>query len=201
MRHGTASESCPAGMSDFRIRLATAGDLPAFRELIPESVRKLSAAHYSPAQIESAITHVFGPDTRLIRDGTYYAVEANGRVVGCGGWSKRLTIYGGDQMAAREDPLLDPQKDAARIRAFFIDPAFSRRGIGRALLEVCAGAALQAGFERLELVATLPGEQLYKTCGFEVMERIPTVLPDGVKIEFVRMGRAARWITESPRNA
>lgn len=173
----------------FHIRLATPADLPALRELIPFSVRTLSQAHYSQAQIESAIQYVFGPDTQLMADGTYFVVQAEHTVVGCGGWSRRRTLYGGDQMKAGEDPLLDPATEAARIRAFFVHPAWARRGIGSAILEACFSAAREAGFQRLELMATLPGVPLYRAFGFEVAEPVETLLPDGVSVPFVRMVR------------
>ena len=174
-------------MSAPTFRLATDSDLPAIRALIPPSVRALSADVYSTAQIESALVHVFGPDTQLISDGTYFVAECDGKLVGCGGWSKRKTIYGGDQIMQRDDALLDPQTDAARIRAFFIHPNHARQGIGSGILRRCVEGAGEAGFNRLELVGTLPGERLYAKYGFEVVERIPTLLPDGIEIEFVRM--------------
>jgi GNAT superfamily N-acetyltransferase len=172
-----------------QIRLANAADLPVLRELIPLSVRALSQAQYSPAQIESAIRHVFGPDTQLIFDGTYFVAEAGLTVVGCGGWSRRRTLYGGDQMKTAVDPLLAPATEAARIRAFFVHPAWVRRGIGSALLEACFRAAGEAGFKRFELMATLPGVPLYRAFGFEEAEAVHSMLPDGVAISFVRMVR------------
>jgi GNAT superfamily N-acetyltransferase len=173
----------------FHIRLATAADLPALREIIPQSVRALSQSQYSPTQIESAIRYVFGPDTQLISDGTYFVAQAEHSLVGCGGWSRRRTLYGGDQMKAGEDPLLHPATEAARIRAFFVHPAWARRGVGSALLEACFRAAGEAGFQRLELMATLPGVPLYRAYGFEEAEAVESVLPDGVAVPFIRMVR------------
>lgn len=173
----------------FHLRLATPADLPALRELIPLSVRALSEAHYSEAQVESALRYVFGPDTQLLADGTYFVVQAGNALIGCGGWSRRRTLYGGDQMKAGEDPLLDPATEAARIRAFFVHPAWARRGVGSAILEACFRAAHGAGFQRLELMATLPGVPLYRAFGFEVAEPVETLLPDGVSVPFVRMVR------------
>lgn len=173
-----------------RVRLATPADLPALRALIPRSVRALSRSYYSDAQIEGAIEHVFGPDTQLIADGTYFVVEAGGAIVGCGGWSRRRTLYGGDQMKDAVDPLVDPATEPARIRAFFVDPDWARRGIGSRLLDACVGAARRAGFRRLELAATLPGEPLYRAYGFEPLERIEAPLPDGLGLPIVRMARA-----------
>jgi GNAT superfamily N-acetyltransferase len=176
--------------ADQRVRIATLADLPALSRLIPESVRVHSRGYYSDAQIESAIRHVFGVDTQLIADGTYFAAEAEGRIVGCGGWSRRATLYGGDQMKDQVDPLLDPARDAARIRAFFVAPDWGRRGVGSQIMRACFEATRAAGFQRLELMATLPGEPLYKMFGFEALEQIDARQPDGVVLRFVRMGRA-----------
>jgi len=181
----------------FHVRLATAADLPTLRELIPLSVRALSQAHYSQAQIESAIRYVFGPDTQLIADGTYFVVQAEHTIVGCGGWSRRRTLYGGDQMKSDEDPLLDPATEAARIRAFFVHPAWARRGVGSAILEACFTAAREAGFQRLELMATLPGVPLYRAFGFEAAESVESLLPDGVAVPFVRMVRPSTTLPQS----
>ena len=172
------------------LRLATPADLPALQALIPASVRALSQGFYTPEQIESAIRYVFGPDTQLIADGTYFAAEAEGVIAGCGGWSRRRTLYGGDQMKDADDPPLDPSTEAARIRAFFVHPGWARRGVGSMIMNACRDAAARAGFQRLELMATLPGEPLYRAFGFEVLERVETLLPDGVRVPFVRMDRA-----------
>ncbi|HYP28573.1 MAG TPA: GNAT family N-acetyltransferase [Blastocatellia bacterium] len=169
------------------IRKATRDDIPLLERLIPESARGLSASYYTPQQIESAIVHVFGVDTQLISDGTYFVAEDEGRIVGCGGWSKRRTLYGGDQMKAADDPLLDARTEPARIRAFFVDPGWARRGAGRLLLEACEKAAREAGFGALELVATLPGEPLYKALGYEVSERFDIALPGEVVLPLARM--------------
>ncbi len=177
-------------MSGPALRLATAADLPAIRELIPRSVRALGRTCYSPAQIESAIRHVFGPDTRLIDDGTYFVVTDAPGLVGCGGWSRRRTLYGGDQMKSAEDPLLDPATEPARIRAFFVAPERARQGIGSMVLRASMYAAAVAGFRDAQLVATLPGERLYAAHGFVAVERIDAPLPDGLTIPFVRMRRA-----------
>jgi GNAT superfamily N-acetyltransferase len=171
------------------IRKAMPADLSALRELVPAAVRALSQGFYSPEQIESAIAHLFGPDTQLIADGTYLVAEIDGALAGCGGWRPPATLYGGDQWKGAEDPLLDPARDAARIRAFFVHPRFARRGVGSAILRACADAARAAGFSSLELVATLPGEPLYRAHGFEPRERSEAALPDGVKLPVVRMVR------------
>lgn len=175
-----------------KLRLATIADLPALRDLIPNSVRTLGQAYYTGQQIESAIRYVFGVDTQLIEDGTYFVVEAaDGTLAGCGGWSRRQTLYGGDQMKgtralAADDDLLAPG-EAARVRAFFVDPGYARQGVGTRLLDACATAARAAGYTRLELAATPPGEPFYRRWGFTSDERCETTLPDGTAIAFVRM--------------
>jgi len=176
-------------MDSVHVRAATADDLPAIRALIPLSVRGLSPGFYTPRQIESAIRHVFGPDTQLIADGTYFVAERGGVLAGCGGWSMRRTLYGGDQAKEGEDPRLDPGTEAARIRAFFVHPEHARRGVASRIMDACVAAARAAGFRSLELAATLPGEPLYRAFGFHPVEQIESTLPDGVDIRFVRMAR------------
>ena len=171
------------------LRTATEADVPELRHLIAASVRGLSAGFYTPEQVESALVHVFGPDTQLIADGTYFVIEENGAIAASGGWSRRRTHYGGDQMKGDEDPLIDPATEAARIRAFFVHPAWSRRGFGRMLFDTCLAAARAAGFRRLELTATLPGEPLYTALGFVVSERFALPLPGGVELPLTRMTR------------
>jgi GNAT superfamily N-acetyltransferase len=177
-------------MSDnITIRPAAIDEVPALDTLIAASVRGLSIGYYSPEQIESALIHVFGVDSQLIADGTYFVAELDGQIVGCGGWSKRKTLFGGDQTKSGEDNMLDPNTDAARIRAFFIHPDFARRGIGKLLIEACETAAKEAGFRRLEMGATLPGEPMYRAVGYEVIERFDLPFPDGVMLPLVRMGK------------
>jgi GNAT superfamily N-acetyltransferase len=172
------------------MRLATDADVPALQQLIERSVRALSEGFYSPAQIDSALRYVFGADTLLIADGTYYVIPADdGSLMAAGGWSRRATLYGGDQMKGATDPLLDPATQPARIRAFFVHPAWARRGLARQLFERCSRDALAAGFHSLELMATLPGEPLYRALGFAEIERLTTTLPDGIGLPVVRMGR------------
>ena len=161
------------------VRLATKEDAPVLNDLIPLSARALSDGYYTPSQIESAITHIFGVDSQLIADGTYFVVTEDDQIVGCGGWSKRNTLFGGDQMKAAADDLLDPAHDAARIRAFFVHPDWTRRGIGRRIIDECEAAARRAGFRRMELGATLPGEPLYAAMGYTVTERFDIPMPDG----------------------
>jgi GNAT superfamily N-acetyltransferase len=169
------------------LRAAVPQDVPALRDLIARSGRGLSAPFYTAAQADALTEHVFGVDTQLIADGTYFVVEAQGRLVACGGWSRRRTLFGGDQMKTGADPLLDPASEPARIRAFFVDPGMARRGFGRLLLQESIRAAKAAGFRALELASTLPGEPLYRVSGFSVLERFELELPGGVRVPLARM--------------
>jgi GNAT superfamily N-acetyltransferase len=170
------------------IRRATPADVPELTGLINASVRGLQAGDYTPAQIDGALRAVYGVDTQLIADGTYFVVEdAGGTIAGCGGWSKRKTLYGGDVFRAREDSLLDPRYDAARIRAFFVHPEWARRGIGAMILEACENAAVAAGFTRLEMGATLTGVPFYRAKGYRAVEDLAVALPDGDALPIVRM--------------
>jgi GNAT superfamily N-acetyltransferase len=172
-------------------RLATFDDVPKLMELIALSVRGLSQGYYTPAQIESSIKYIFGVDSQLIIDGTYYVTQIDDTIIGCGGWSKRNTLYGGDQHKEVEDPLLDPTKDAARIRAFFVHPDFARQGIGRHIINVCETAAKQYGFTNFELGATLPGVPLYTAMGYEPLKRVDPILPDGEVLGILKMSKPA----------
>jgi GNAT superfamily N-acetyltransferase len=173
------------------LRCATLEDLPAIEVLIARSARELSVGYYSPVQVASLLRHVFGADTQLIRDATYFVGETvNGLLVAAGGWSRRRTLYGGDRMKDGEDPPLEPTGEPARIRAFFVDPAWARRGLGRRLFDRCHDAARAAGFRSLALVATMPGEPLYRALGFELTERFELRLPEGVAVPVAHMTRA-----------
>jgi GNAT superfamily N-acetyltransferase len=172
---------------DYIIRKAKLEDREAIELLILESARRLSQEDYSEAQIEAAIKAIFGVDTNLILDGTYYVADSSGTLIGCGGWSKRKTLFGGDQFARRDSSELDPKVEAAKIRAFFVHPECARKGIGRAILSACESEAKAYGFRSLELMATLPGVNLYKSCGYKGEERTEYDLGDGVRIEFVPM--------------
>ena len=177
-------------MAAVSLRLARPGETDALRDVIEESVFGLGPAAYTRAQLESAMRHVFGVDSRLIEDGTYSAAEEEGgRLVACGGWSRRRTLFGGDQYRSRSDDRLDPATEAARIRAFFVRPAAARRGIGRRLLDECERAARAEGFRRLELMATLMGVALYERCGFRPAEPFELEFPDGVRFPLLRMER------------
>ncbi|HJR42978.1 MAG TPA: GNAT family N-acetyltransferase [Gemmatimonadaceae bacterium] len=186
------STTSAAEETAFRLRAATAGDVPALGALIERSAAGLSVGFYTAAQVASATRHVFGVDTQLIADGTYYAVERGSTLVAAGGWSIRRTLFGGDQLKQDGDigdALLDPGTSPARIRAFFVDPSWARRGLGRLLYTECERAARAAGFRAFELVATLPGEPLYAALGFTVTERYALDLPEGVSLPVARMIR------------
>lgn len=171
----------------FSIRPANFDDLPELERLIAASVRGLASSDYTEAQIEAALGTAWGVDSELIRDGTYFVVEANGKIVGCGGWGKRKTLFGGDGQSGRESTLLDPARDAARVRAFFVDPVWARRGIGRILLQRCEDEARAAGFGRAKLLATLPGHRLYRACGYAGDEARTYPLPGGSAIACIPM--------------
>lgn len=172
------------------LRHATMDDVPALQALIEQSVRALGAPYYSPAQISSALAYIFGVDTQLIKDGTYFVIEEAGVIAGAGGWSKRTTLFGGDQFKTEGlDPLLDPKIDPARVRAFYVHPEWARQGIGRRILQACEEAAAAAGFGRVELVSTLPGEPLYVAGGYTRMEAVEMRMPDGQSISGYRMGK------------
>ena len=174
----------------FLLRLAETADLPSIAALIDASVRGLSAADNTPDEIEGGLRYVFGADTQLIADRTYFVIEDAGEIVASGGWSRRRTLYGGDQHKSGADPLLDPLVDAARIRAFFVHPSRARRGLGRMLFDACHAAAKREGFRAFELGATLPGIPLYRALGFTGDERVDAKLPNGVVLPIVRMTRA-----------
>jgi GNAT superfamily N-acetyltransferase len=180
---------------NIHVRKATAADVPRLREVIEASVRGLQAVDYSPAQIEGALKSVYGVDSQLIADGTYLVAEiveseaSKPEIVGCGGWSKRKTLYGGDQYAGREDSLLDPARDAAKIRAFFVHPKWARRGIGALILEACENAAREAGFTRLEMGATLSGVAFYRAKGYAALENLEAHLANGEVLPIVKMAK------------
>ena len=175
---------------EFQLRMASTTDVEAIRELIADSVRGLAKGFYTDAQIELSIRSVFGVDLQLIEDGTYFVAEAGGRIVGCGGWSRRRTLFGASEYAeSRNSTLLDPASQPAKIRAFFVHPDAARMGIGRAILQRCESEALAAGFTSAEMMATLPGVPLYEVCGYEKHEYQDVNLPDGETIVCVRMSK------------
>ena len=155
---------------ELTIRTATMDDLPALRQVMDASIGELQIGFLTDDQI-AASRALMGLDTQLVQDGTYYVVEADGDLAGCGGWSRRATLYGSDSTPGRDAHLLDPSSDAARVRAMYTNPPFARRGVGRLILETCERAAAAEGFTRLELAGTLSGEPLYTAYGFVVVER------------------------------
>jgi GNAT superfamily N-acetyltransferase len=188
------------------IRQAVAADIPFLRGLIDVSVRELQARDYTAGQIEGALRTVFGVDSQLITDGTYFVAETESdeayladaktaeaapKIVGCGGWSKRKTLYGSDHWSGRENALLDPLHDAAKIRAFFIHPAWARRGIGSMILEACEVAARAAGFTHYEMGATLTGAKLFGVKGYVALKRIEIPLVNGESLPVIHMEKRA----------
>lgn len=171
---------------NWKLRLAEDSDIPRIAELIPISVRTLQAGYYSPAQMEAALGLVFAVDRQLITDGTYFVAEADGRLVGCGGWSRRRSLCGGDHGRTCPDQLIDPATDPARVRAFSVHPDCARQGIGRRILAACETAVREAGFRRVELAATLAGVPLYTACGYVETERFAVELPNAPEQTVVR---------------
>ena len=178
-------------MTDISFRTATLDDIPQIAALIEASVNGLQSGDYSPTQRAAALGSVFGTDRNLIIDQTYFIAEIDEVMVGCGGWSMRQAMFGADSLASKQSEFLDPAKDAARIRAFFVHPNFARRGIGAKILAHCENAALKEGFKRFELGSTLTGIPLYSAYGYEPIERIDTPLPNGETLAIVIMGKAA----------
>ena len=172
-----------------RVRVASEDDVPELSALIDRSVRLLSASVYTSAQIEAALMNIFGVDSQLIADGTYYVIEAGDAIVAGGGWSARQTLVGGDQMKTDADATIDPAVMPARIRAFFVDPGWTRRGLARRLYDACEAAARARGFRRFELMATLPGVPLYRTLGFVDIEAVDVPMQSGLVLPCIRMGR------------
>jgi GNAT superfamily N-acetyltransferase len=173
----------------FTHRLATEADLPVIRALMDIAIDEHLKAFLDPAQVELSKS-IMGLDTQLIADRTYFLVEESARLAGCGGWSRRATLYGGDHSTSqRNAALLDIATDAARVRAMYTHPDFARRGVGRLILQLCEGAAREAGFRSVELMATMSGEPLYKAAGYQQIERIVAASRDGVEVPGVRMGK------------
>ena len=176
-------------MRNFTDHLATEADIPAIAALMDRAITRLQGDFLTPEQVESSRLSM-GLDTTLIADRTYFVVESADGLVGCGGWSKRATLYGGNHAAAlRDDRLLDPATEPARVRAMYTDPDAVRQGIGRRILDLCESAAAAAGFRRVELMATLAGEPLYRACGYQPIERVLKMAEQGVPVPGVRMGK------------
>ncbi len=172
------------------LRRAGRADVPVLDALIARSARGLSGGDYRPEQVEGALRGAFGVDTQLLEDETYFVAEENGEIVGCGGWSFRSTLFGGDARADRDASTLDPAHHPARIRAFFVDPAHARRGIGTLLLVRCEREARARGYSQVELMATLPGVRLYAACGYAGGATIRHPVGPAEHIEFVPMRKA-----------
>jgi GNAT superfamily N-acetyltransferase len=168
-------------------RLATRDDVPALVPLIQAAIDELQKQFLDEDQIRSSHA-IMGLDNQLIDDGTYFIVECDGQLAGCGGWSRRATLYGGDHSAGRDSAMLDPARDPAKVRAMYTHPAFSRRGVGRLVLSLCESTAAAAGFTRLELMSTLSGLPLYRAAGFEVIEEVEDA-SGGVPVPLLKMGK------------
>lgn len=175
-------------MAALTSRLAGPEDIPALEAVMDAAIAELQQGFLTPAQIAASRT-IMGLDRQLIADGTYFVIEADGQIAGCGGWSRRATLYGGDHSPGRDAALLDPARDAARVRAMYTHPAFARRGVGRLILALCEDAARAEGFTRLELMGTLSGQPLYLSAGYTVIEEI---LDDrgGEPVPLARMGKS-----------
>ncbi|WP_374572706.1 GNAT family N-acetyltransferase [Phenylobacterium sp.] len=173
----------------FTHRPATEADIPAIRPLMDAAISQLLKP-YLPAEGVEASFDIMGLDTQLVADGTYHVVEADGVVVGCGGWSRRATLFGGDHTAGRDAALLDPASEPARVRAMYTHPAWTRRGVGRMILDICEGEAAGEGFVSCELAATLAGEPLYRACGYVEVERFSADTSSGVAVPLIRMRKA-----------
>lgn len=173
----------------FLLRPALGADVPALMALIERSASALSVGFYTQEQTVAVTREVFGVDSQLLADNTYYAIESDGVLVACGGWGRRSTSFGGDQAKSAPERLLDPATEAAKIRAFFVEPAMARRGLGSMLMTHCTAQAAAAGFSMLELVATMPGVPLYLALGFTEVERFDLVLSEGVLVPVARMRR------------
>ena len=171
----------------FEIRRATASDAAALSDVIAKSARGLSIGYYEPEEVEAALCGAFGVDSQLVEDGTYFVATAGDAIVGCGGWSRRRTLFGGDAFSVRDATSLDPATDAARIRAFFVLPSHARRGIGRAILHRCESEAAAMGFFRFALMATLPGVEFYTALGYVADKPLVYDLGHGRTIRFVPM--------------
>lgn len=173
-----------------RVRVATAKDLPALRTIMDEAIGELQRGFLSPEEIVASRA-VMGLDTQLVADGTYLVAEIDGAPAGCGGWSRRATLYGGDHSSdLRDERLLDPARDPAKVRAMYTSPAFVRRGVGRAILAAAEAAARREGFASVELMATLSGEPLYKAAGYREVERVFSAPIEGVRVPLVKMRKA-----------
>ena len=174
-------------MNQWTVRPAQLGEMDALNKLIQASARTLSLTDYSPEEIEGLIQFVFGVDSELIHDQTYFVVEKDGVYVACGGWSKRRTLFGSDACETRESGYLDPSLEAAKIRAFFVHPDYSRQGLAKLLIDACEKAARESGFKKMELMSTLPGIKFYSAQGYKGEEKVDYTLPNGMVVAFLPM--------------
>ncbi len=173
--------------ASFNLRLATESDIPALESLIPISALALQSDFYQASQIKAALGPVFGVDKQLINDGTYFVTTTLDKIIGCGGWSLRRSQFGGSLNRKHPDPKLNPETDAARIRAFFVDPNHARKGIGTALMNACESAIVKAGFTRIEITATLTGEKLYTRFDYKLVEKLNIPLENEPPLPAVRL--------------
>ena len=177
-------------MGALTLRLAQDADMETLRALMNASIAQLQTSFLTPEQVKASF-QIMGLDSQLIADRTYFVVEDGGQVAGCGGWSRRATLFGGDHSAGRDAALLDPACEPARVRAMYTHPAFTRRGVGRMILDACEAAAAAEGFSACELAATLAGEPRYRACGYGVIEPF-TARADGIDVPLIRMGKPLR---------
>ena len=175
--------------ASWHVRTATMADIEEMRALMHRSIGELLKPFLPPDGVAGSF-EIMGIDTQLIEDGTYFAIEDKGRIVGSGGWSRRATLFGGDHTAGRDSALLDPAKDAARVRAMYTHPDYARRGIGRTVLAACEAAARAEGFRKVELAATLAGEPLYRVAGYKPIEPFTRTTSNGAVVPLIRMGKS-----------
>jgi GNAT superfamily N-acetyltransferase len=175
-------------MDNFAVRLAGPTDMPALTGLMNAAIADLLPQFLSPAEVAASFS-IMGLDTQLIDDGTYFIIELDGAIAGCGGWSRRATLFGGNHTAGRDARLLDPKSEPARVRAMYTSPAFTRRGVGRKILDLCESAARAEGFAAVELGATMGGKPLYEACGYKPIELMMVPTPNGVEVPILRMGK------------
>lgn len=178
-----------SSVSVLSLRLATPEDMPVLSALMDRAIGELLQAFLPPEGVKASF-EIMGLDTQLIADGTYFVVEDAGEIAGCGGWSRRATLFGGDHSAGRDAAMLDPKVDAARVRAMYTHPDHTRKGVGRIVLDACEAAARAEGFERVEMAATMGGVPLYRACGYHDIEPFEAVTSTGYRVPLIRMGKA-----------
>ncbi len=174
--------------STLTLRLARPDDMPVLSALMDRAIGELLQEFLPPEGVKASY-EVMGLDTQLIADGTYFVVEDGGEIAGCGGWSRRATLFGGDHSAGRDAAMLDPKTDAARVRAMYTHPDHTRKGVGRLVLDACENAARAEGFDRVEMAATMGGVPLYRACGYHDIEPFEAVTSSGYRVPLIRMGK------------